>query len=250
MCRDDDTTPSQLQEMLTRHGIWLPLGAIISNKQQLKWKFRGSACRRPLRGRNKQKRLDWAQQNIFDDFSDVIWSGEALIELETIKQRQHCTRRHCDRRPIRMHMWAAISKRGATKICIFEGVMGARFYNSVLEEYLLPLIQQMYPLRHRFVQNNSTKHTSCSTRGFLEENNVSWWETPAESPDLNPIENVWYDLSEHLCTIVRPSTQLEAVQGIESFWATLNQTKCTYYIDHLRKVVPRVIELKGAATGY
>ena len=34
-------------------------------------------------------------------------------------------------------------------------------------------------------------HCSRYTREFLEEKGINWWRTPAESPDLNPIENMW-----------------------------------------------------------
>ena len=37
---------------------------------------------------------------------------------------------------------------------------------------------------------------------------------------------------------------------IKRFWATVDTHKCNKYIDHLNKVIPRVIELDGDATGY
>ena len=38
--------------------------------------------------------------------------------------------------PIKVHVWAAISKRGATKVCIFEGKMNADFYIEILSRSL------------------------------------------------------------------------------------------------------------------
>ena len=38
--------------------------------------------------------------------------------------------------------------------------------------------------------------------------------------------------------------------GIIRFWETVTVEKCNKYINHLNKVIPRVIELEGAATGY
>ena len=42
----------------------------------------------------------------------------------------------------------------------------------------------------------------------------------------------------------------ELIQGILRFWGTVDTAKCLKYIGHLRKVIPKVIELEGAATGY
>ena len=70
-------------------------------------------------------------------------------------------------------------------------------------------------------------------------------EDPPESPDCNPIENLWYIRRE-----VKPHTKQELVDGIKEFWATVTVDKCIRYINHLSKVVPKLIELGGAATGY
>ena len=42
----------------------------------------------------------------------------------------------------------------------------------------------------------------------------------------------------------------ELIAGIARFWETVNIAKCKKYIGHLRKVVPKIIECNGQATGY
>ena len=45
-------------------------------------------------------------------------------------------------------------------------------------------------------------------------------------------------------------TKAQLVEGIQAFWATVSSEKYTTYILHLNKVLPKLIEMKGEATGY
>ena len=100
------------------------------------------------------------------------------------------------------------------------------------------------------MQDNDPKHTSEYAADWLRDNSINWWKTPAESPDLNPIENLWHELNEFIRREVKPITKDQLIQGITQFWITVDVAKCSKYIGHLKKVISKVIELEGAATGY
>lgn len=116
-------------------------------------------------------------------------------------------------------------------------------YVEILEKTLLPFV-------HRFMADNDPKHTSILAREFLSSNNIVWWRTLAESPDLNPIENMWHELKENIRREVKPQRKDELIQGIKRFWETVDVTKCKKYIGHLKKVIPEVSEQNGEPTGY
>ena len=116
-----------------------------------------------------------------------------------------------------MHVWAGISKRERTGICVFEGTMNAPLYISILEHTLLPFITTVYPDGHRLMADNDPKHTSKAAREFLVENGVYWWRTPAESPDCNPIENLWHEVKEFIRREVKPTSKQELIDGILFF---------------------------------
>ena len=141
--------------------------------------------------------------------------------------------------------------RGPTEICVFEGKMDAAMYIDILKKTLKPFIDEVYlDTPPRFMQDNDPKHTSRLASEFFAENRINWWKTPAESPDCNPIENLWHELKEYLRREVKLDTKQRLIDGIHDFWRTVNVGKCTRYIRHLRRVLPRVIELKGGATDF
>ena len=128
--------------------------------------------------------------------------------------------------------------------------MDATLFIEILKRGLLPFIAKSFPDGHRFMQDNDPKHRSILAQTFYRDNHINWWKTPPESPDLNPIENLWHELKEHVRRAVKPKTKDELIAGIKDFWKTVGASKCTRYIRHLRKVVPKVIQVEGEPTGY
>ena len=128
--------------------------------------------------------------------------------------------------------------------------MDAELYVDILRHTLLPFLHDVYPDGHCFMQDNDPKHTSRLAAGFFQDNNVNWWRTLPESPDLNPIENLWHEMKEFVHREVKPHSKDELISGIHQFWQSVTVEKCSQYIRHLRKVFPSVIREQGGPTGY
>ncbi len=92
-----------------------------------------------------------------------------------------------------------------------------------------------------------TQNTLLQELGYGHK--INWWKTPAESPDLNPIENLWHELKEYLRREIKPKTKQQLLNGIVEFWDTVDIAKCKKYIGHLKKVVPKVILIKEVQLG-
>ena len=98
------------------------------------------------------KRLEYAQQILDsgDAFHNVIFSDECSVSLE--RYRRTCYRKVDEpfkRKPkpkhsLKVHVWEGISRKGATKVCIFDGIMVQNctavfwrqpFYHSSIRHY-------------------------------------------------------------------------------------------------------------------
>ena len=128
--------------------------------------------------------------------------------------------------------------------------MDAERLERVYEAGLIPFINEYYPDHHRLYQDNDPKHSSHRIEDYFEEKGVYWWPTPAESPDLNPIENLWGSLKQYLRNTYKPKNLQELKDGIQHFWSTLTPEVCTRYITHLNKVIPTVVAKEGGPSGY
>ena len=146
------------------------------------------------------------------------------------------------------------------KVQVWAGISSIREPKPLLsfQEYKLRLdtqtywmlIEQNYPVKHRFQQDNDPKHMSKWSQSYFQRKHINWWRTPPSSLVLNPIENVWDSMKNYLRTTAKPKNTQELRDGIKAFWKTLTPDVCKHYVGHLRKVISKVIEVQGEPSGY
>lgn len=57
-------------------------------------------------------------------------------------------------------------------------------------------------------------------------------------------------MKQYLRTMYKPRNLEELKAGIERFWISLTPDKCKRYINHLQKVMRKIVEVNGDPSGY
>jgi transposase len=81
---------------------------------------------------------------------------------------------------------------GVGELGIVEGIMNAKGYVNILRGNLKNSVRKLGVQDwYLFHQDNDPKHTARITREWLLYNTRGLLETPPQSSDINPIENLW-----------------------------------------------------------
>jgi transposase len=97
--------------------------------------------------------------------------------------------------------------------------------------------------------DNDPKHTFKVVAKWHKDNKVEVLEWPLQSPDLNPIANLWAELKKRV-RARRPTNLTQLHQLCQAEWAKIHPTYCGKLVEGYLKRFTQVKPFKGNATKY
>jgi hypothetical protein len=263
--KDPKITSKELQSHLASTGKTVDVSTVrrYLNREGL----HGRVPRRKplLKPIHKEKRLEFARQHIDAtqaELNKILWSDETKLELFGVNDNRFVWRKSGEALlenntvPTVKHgggsimLWGCFAAAGTGNICVIEGIMNSEGYQRILTDNVKQSAIKLH-LGRAFVfqQDNDPKHTSKSTQKYFATQKLRVLEWPSQSPDLNPIENLWNELKRRVHKR-RPSNIEELKTFAVEEWGKIPTETCQHLVETYKKRLSAVIAAKGGHTKY
>ena len=115
---------------------------------------------------------------------------------------------------------------------------------------MLPSMERLVGLYNGvFQQDNDPKHRSKKCQNFLRQQEIKLLPWPSQSPDLNPIENLWMKLDKD-CKNRKCKNEDELFEVLKNAWENLDPKHLRALVDSMPKRCQAVIKNKGWPTKF
>lgn len=260
------STRSLAAELNKEAGVAVSYNTIRNTLIAHKYSSRISRKKPLLSSINVEKRLSFALKHVNepnDFWSDVIFCDETKIMLyyndgpNRVWRQPLKALENKNITPtvkfgkLSVMVWGCISSQGVGNLVFINGNMDQEQYLDILKQNLPQSAHKFgFGNNFKFYQDNDPKHKAWNVRSWLLYNCRKVIDTPAQSPDLNPIENIWVFLKRRVAKR-NPKNKRELVQFIKEEWEKIPEH---YNFSELIKSMNRrlfsVIDAEGRHTKY
>lgn len=216
---------------------------------------------------NRQIRIRWATRvrgwTVQDNWRHIVFSDECRFNLTFDDGRIRVWREvntayeprnlsFTTRNAVSIMVWGCIGYYGIGNLVLVDGNMDHAQYRDILDGNLFSSVENIFGYReHPFIfqDDNATPHRARALQDWLFQQGVTRMNWPSQSPDANPIENLWDDIGKQVLKD-RPFTRDALIQSVFIAWGNLTAQRVPNLYETLPRRMAAIIRSRGYPTKY
>ncbi len=191
-----------------------------------------------------RKRTQWSKVLFSDESEFCISFGNQgpRVWRKSGEAQNPCCLKSSVKFPQSVMIWAAMSSAGVGPLCFLKSTVNAAIYQEILEHFMLPSADKLYgDADFIFQQDLAPAHTAKGTKSWFNDHGITVLDWPANSPDLNPIENLW-GIVKRKTRDTRPNNADELKATVKETWASIPPQQCHKLITSMPRRIEAVIK--------
>ena len=181
----------------------------VSTRLQEKGLFNRTPRKKPLVSSKNKKRLELTNRYViwtYENWAKVFFSDESKFDLFGNDGKNNVKRRigerlsaKCTKKTVRfgggsVMVFGMFSSQGTTPLVRLQTRVNVQTYKNIVQDHVVPIIQNSGFDRDTFMQDNAPCHKAKVVMSYLSQQDFEFTDWLPQSPDLNPIENLWKTL--------------------------------------------------------
>ena len=250
---EPEMTSELISTRMKRKGVQVSSRTVRRRFNEFGFSYSAPLLKPLLTETHQLKRFEWSRKYMQFDWNKVIFSDETTVHMDRppsrVWQRRGArfpfsTVKH----PQKLHLWGCFCSQGFGEIFMFGQNLNSELLCKIYEKALLPSAANWMD-DWILQEDNDPKHMSKFSKKWKEKHNVQRLPWPPQSPDLNPIENVWKILKCKLRTY-QPRTIVGMKKKILKIWRQLSIDYAENLVNSMPSRLEACISSNGGYTPY
>jgi transposase len=196
---------------------------------------------------NKSKRF-WRQ---------VLYADEHAFDLHSLPEHVYVDKGSPPPRvpapthPKYLHLWGGFTSKGVATLTRLDEPLTSEIYTELLGKKIIPEVNKLLGKSWRLLHDSTSRgpHGSHETREWLSTHLSFFDPWPPNSPDLNPIENLWAIVNAQVKSL-NPKSEEECWRALKDAWQKLDIVTLRNLCDSMPSRLQAVIDAQGGTIPY
>lgn len=195
-------------------------------------------------------------------WSRVLFTDETCISIDRKSAMQRVRRSSftdpfsskfispTTKHPLNIMIWGCFSSNGVGTIEIVDGYVNSEKYIQILTNNFRMSAEKLGITQPILLDDSAPCHRSAKVFKYKEEAAITSMDWPGNSPDLNPIENLWSFLKRRVA-MKKASNKDQLITNIKNAWEReIPRSLCEKLVSSMNRRLKDVIDKKGYQTKY